>query len=113
MGAGNLLLMAAMALAHAAPSTAAPTEYETALKCRAYAPVYTPVLSRMLSAPQARKFAEYWVTKTEKLGKKMGLAPKQVYGSTLVIELKAEEVDAVLAHCLEVWGASKDNKAPL
>ena len=108
----TILLMTAM-LAGQTVSATASTEYETAVKCRAYAPVYTPALSRMLSPQQAEKFADYWVVKTEKLGKKAGRTPQQVYASTLVISLKAEEVDAVLAHCLEVWGASGDRKEPL
>jgi hypothetical protein len=109
MGIASILLATTIAFGQ----TAVATEYETALKCRAYAPLYTPVLSRMLSSGQAQKFADYWVARADNLGNKAGRTPQQVYASTLAIELKADQVDGVLATCLETWGASKDRQAPL
>lgn len=100
-------LLIGVAFAQSTP-VATPSDFDRALKCRAYA----PVMGALLSPAQTKKLVTYWTAKTEELGKAAGQTPQQVEMSTLLIPIKADDADAVLATCMQAWAADPKSKKP-
>ena len=75
--------------------------FKQALECRAYTDFGKSLLSKfpnMLRIITKQNF--YWTRRSEDLGQKFHLPPEVVWMKSLVIELKSERVDSVLASCL-------------
>lgn len=94
------IMLALLALLVGQVMPAPPTPLDAAMRCRAYA----PVASVFLAPDDHRRFGDFWIKRTEELGREQGLGADAVAMRALVIPIRADDADATLSSCLEQWG---------